>query len=49
MKPLKIETLIQLVHDNQLNRINTCEEYISIVTSNSSSSPLSVMVFENTD
>ena len=48
-RPLKVETLIQLVHDTQLNRINTCDEYLSLVTSNSSSSPFYVMVFENTD
>ena len=28
-RPLKVETLIQLVHDTQLNRINTCDEYLS--------------------
>ncbi|HKO64434.1 MAG TPA: hypothetical protein VJU13_04480 [Candidatus Nitrosocosmicus sp.] len=49
MRPLKVETLIQLAHDMRLNRINTCDEYISLVTSNSSGSPFYVMVFENTD
>jgi SAM-dependent methyltransferase len=49
MIPLKIETLLQLVRDTKLNRIETCEEYISLVTSNLNNSPIYVMVFENTD